>query len=109
MMHDAMILHEPVLLHASANDAAGRARLLIEAMLAHMQRALQQPSLMEDPSWALIFGTKDNMVVNLLKLVQALHRLPSAGDTPDSLSMDLPLSEEEARIAEGWLSDYPQA
>lgn len=86
-----------------------RASALIESMLKEMQRGLRDPSRMETPEWAQLFGAKQSMVVNVQKLVQALAALPGE-DSAEYTAETAPqegdrLTAEEMRLLTQWLTE----
>ncbi len=98
----------PDAVRASAR-AVKRAHALIDAMLKEMQRGLRQPEMLANPEWERLFGSKQSMVVNLQKLVQALAALPAIedekGKTKSSSEGVEALSAEEMRLLTQWLAD----
>jgi len=86
-----------------------RAEALIEALLKEMQRGVKNQALLENPEWDRLFGSKQSVVVNVLKLVQALAALPSEADTQPSSDIAKPegerLSDEEMRLLAAWLEE----
>ena len=98
----------PSALAPSLVRASRRANALIDAMLREMQLGLKEPERIATPEWECLFGTKQSMVMNLQKLVQALGSLPSKTPTPDSsmpADREVSLSAEEMKLLTQWLSD----
>ena len=84
-----------------------RAEALIEALLKEMQRGVRDQALLESPEWERLFGPKQSVVVNVLKLVQAMASLPSEADVKPSKEVNhaegAPLSHEEMQMLTAWL------
>lgn len=96
--------------HASSLTRSGkRANAVIDAMLKEMQRGLKEPALTEKEPWKALFGTKDSMVVNVQKLVQALAALPAEPVAKTNPAQTNPegerLTDEEMRLLTEWLAE----
>jgi uncharacterized membrane protein len=84
-----------------------RAGMLIESLLKEMQRGVRDQRLLETPEWERLFGSKQSVVVNVQKLVQALAALPI--EAPAQPNNELPkpeverLSDEEMQMLTAWL------
>ncbi len=77
-------------------------------MLKAMQRGMAEPEFLVSEEWAMLFGSKQSMVVNLQKLVQALAALPGEVAQPERESAKAaaqPLSAEEMALLTAWLAD----
>ncbi len=85
-----------------------RASRLIESMLKEMQLALRDPQRCESPTWELLFGNKQSMVVNVQKLVQTLAIIPTSEnpkDTEKSTAQEAPeLTKQEMEMLSAWLT-----
>lgn len=85
-----------------------RAAALIDTLLKEMQRGLSEPALLESPEWEKLFGPKQSVVVNALKLVQALAALPCEVQAKPTKEPPPPegerLSDEEMRMLTEWLA-----
>ncbi len=90
--------------------ASKKARLIIELMLKEMREGMKDPSHLTSDEWERLFGTKQSMVANLQKLVQALAALPEDEmEAQVSKSEALPpMTREEVQIIKGWLMQEGQ-
>jgi hypothetical protein len=85
-----------------------RANRLIESILKEMQQALRDPQRCARPEWEMLFGSKQSMVVNLQKLVQALAVIPISELSKPSekgASQEVPeLTKQEIELLAAWLT-----
>ena len=93
--------------------ASRRASTLIDGLMRQMQKGMRDPALLSSPEWEVMFGSKQSMVVNLLKLVQAMSALGDDNEKPRkkaagkvvSSAAALPLSDGEMALLAAWLAD----
>jgi hypothetical protein len=108
--------HSPTDLHGAAiplHRASHRASSLIDGLMRQMQKGMRDPSLLSSPEWEVMFGSKQSMVVNLLKLVQAMSALGEDNEKPRKKAAGKvvpspatkPLSDGEMALLAAWLAD----
>lgn len=95
-------------------QAVHRTALIVDAMLAHLQRGLEEPDWFTSPECEQLFGSGQSMIINLQKLVQALsalsQNLPTDESTRGRDNQEVSnLSSEEMRLLAVWLSEHPPA
>ena len=84
-----------------------RARSIIELLLEEMRQGMRDPDRVMTKEWERLFGSKQSVVVNLQKLVQALSVLPDgeAVEEVDSPTALPPMTAEEVAILKAWLAE----
>lgn len=87
--------------------AGKRAHQLIDRILKEMQAGLDDKTRLQNPEWERLFGTKQSMVANLQKLVQALMILPSDGTSKKGAAADVPLGFKELQLLAAWTEEDP--
>lgn len=81
-----------------------QARAIIELLLEEMREGMTDPSRAMSEEWERLFGSKQSVVANLQKLVQALAVLPDGEGVEEDAQAPLPpMSSEEVGILKEWL------
>jgi hypothetical protein len=83
-----------------------RIHALIEMMLEEMQRGLDDPDRLTKPEWTRLFGSRQSMVGNVQKLVQALAAIPAEDNSAEGgQEGKRPLSLPEVALISAWMSN----
>ena len=91
-------------IHPVHAGLTARIQRLIDTLLQNLQCTVTAPLTYDDAQWERLFGAKQGVVVNLLKLVQTLAVLPveEVASTNQSNSEAQQLNLQELAILQAW-------